>query len=85
MRVARGRPRAAGALEAFIGGLLRGTPGPDQLDHARATEEWLRWLGKYADRIDSEALEWAAEPDYEAARERELSRRPTRISYCASD
>ena len=57
-------------LEAFIGGLLRGTPEPDQLDHARATGEWLRWLGKYADRIDSEALEWVAEPDYDAARER---------------
>ena len=57
-------------LEAFIGGLLRGTPEPDQLDHTRATEEWLRWLGKYADRIDSEAFEWVAEPDYDAARER---------------
>ena len=60
------------ALQAFIGELLQGTPEPDQLDYARATEEWLQWLGKYADRIDSEASEWAAEPDYDAARERAI-------------
>lgn len=58
-------------LEAFIGGLLRGTPEPDRLDYAQATEQWLRWLGKYAERIDREASEWAEEePDYDAARER---------------
>ena len=59
-----------GALEAFIGRLLQGTPEPDRMDYALATEEWLHWLGKYADRIDREASEWAAEPDYDAARER---------------
>jgi len=59
-----------GELEAFIGGLLQGTPEPDQLDYARATGQWLGWLEKYANRIDREASEWAAEPDYDAARER---------------
>jgi uncharacterized protein YdiU (UPF0061 family) len=59
-----------GELEAFIGSLLQGTPEPDQLDYAGATEQWLQWLGKYADRIDREPSEWAAEPDYDAARER---------------
>lgn len=60
-----------GELEVFIGDLLRGTPEPDRLDYARATEQWLQWLGKYADRIDREASEWAAEElDYDAARER---------------
>ena len=59
-----------GTLEAFIGRLLQGTPEPDRMDYALATEEWLQWLGKYADRIDREASEWAAEPDYDAARER---------------
>ncbi|KAG6374471.1 hypothetical protein JVT61DRAFT_4514 [Boletus reticuloceps] len=57
-------------LGAFVGGLLQGTPEPDQLDYARATEEWLEWLENYADRIDREASEWAGEPDYDAARER---------------
>ena len=60
----------ASELEAFIGGLLQGTPEPDRLDHARATEQWLEWLEKYANRIDREASEWAAEPEYDAARER---------------
>ncbi|KAH0832952.1 hypothetical protein J3R83DRAFT_11927 [Lanmaoa asiatica] len=62
-----------GELEAFIGGLLRGTPEPDRLDYASATEQWLQWLEKYANRIDREASEWGAEePDYDAARERAI-------------
>lgn len=66
-----GSEERTGELEAFIGSLLRGTSEPDRLDYAQATEEWLRWLGKYADRIDREASEWTAEvPDYDAARER---------------
>ena len=60
----------SGALEALIGSLLRGTPEPDQLDHARATEEWMEWLSKYADRIDHDAVEWATEPDYDVARKK---------------
>jgi len=60
----------SGALEALIGSLLRGTPEPDQLDHARATEEWMEWLSKYADRIDRDAVEWATEPDYDVARKK---------------
>ena len=62
-----------GALETFIGSLLQGTPEPDQLDYAQATEQWLGWLGKYADRIDRETSEWVGEPDYDAARERAVN------------
>lgn len=59
-----------GELEAFIGTLLQGTPEPDGLDYARATEQWIRWLERYANRIDLDASEWDGEPDYDAARER---------------
>lgn len=57
-------------LEAFISSLLRGTPEPDHLDYAQATEQWVQWLEKYASRIDLDAPEWAGEPDYDAAREK---------------
>ncbi|KAG6330957.1 hypothetical protein ID866_8130 [Astraeus odoratus] len=62
----------AGALEAFIAGLLSGTPEPERLDSGKATEEWLAWLDTYAARIESERTsgEWAAEADFDEARKK---------------
>lgn len=57
-------------LEAFIAGLLSGTPVPERLATGKATEEWLRWLNQYATRIESERTgpEWASEADFDEAR-----------------
>ena len=57
-------------LEAFIAGLLSGTPVPERLATGKATEEWLGWLGQYATRIESERTgpEWASEADFDEAR-----------------
>jgi len=62
----------AGALEAFIAGLLSGTPEPERLDSGKATEEWLAWLDTYAARIESERKtgEWAEEVDFDEARKK---------------
>ncbi|KAF9223852.1 UPF0061-domain-containing protein [Gyrodon lividus] len=59
-----------GKLESFLGGLLKGSPEADRLDHAKASEQWLGWLEKYAARIEADALEWAGEDDCNAAREK---------------
>lgn len=68
-------PPAEGAtqlppLENFIASLLSLTPEPGRLDHGKATAEWLKWLEKYAERIESERAEWTTDEyvDMDAAR-----------------
>ncbi|KAL4064500.1 hypothetical protein J3A83DRAFT_4360991 [Scleroderma citrinum] len=58
------------ALEAFIAGLLSGTPEPERLATSKATGEWLAWLDKYVARIESERTdsEWVDEGNFDEAR-----------------
>lgn len=58
-------------MEAFIKGILSGTPDPDRMDHGKVTEEWIAWLDKYSARIETErhGEEWAGEADFDSARQ----------------
>ena len=52
-------------LEAFITSLLALTPQKQTMQHDLATTEWLQWLEKYAERIESEKAEWGTDVDAE--------------------
>ncbi|KAI0635681.1 UPF0061-domain-containing protein [Trametes polyzona] len=73
-RLARFRPaiaRDAGALGAFVEGLLGLTADPERLDRERATADWKIWLEKYAGRIESERELWEQDgEDVDALREK---------------
>lgn len=58
-------------MEAFIQGILGGTPDRDRMDHRKVTEGWMTWLDKYSARIESErhGEEWAGEADFDSARQ----------------
>jgi uncharacterized protein YdiU (UPF0061 family) len=53
------------SLEKFIGDLLRLSPETASMDHAQATQDWMAWLEKYAQRIESERSEWPVDMDTE--------------------
>ncbi|KAF7330454.1 hypothetical protein MVEN_02484400 [Mycena venus] len=55
-------------LDKLIDRLLTLTPDGAPKDRAPATEEWRKWLGVYAQRIESERGEWGEEMDAERAR-----------------
>jgi serine/tyrosine/threonine adenylyltransferase len=57
------------ALENFISDLLSLSPEAQSIDHAKATQDWMAWLEKYAERVLSERDQWAAGEDWDAERE----------------
>ncbi|KAF8223101.1 UPF0061-domain-containing protein [Tricholoma matsutake] len=58
-------------LEALITKLLAATSDPQHLDHGKATSDWLAWLDRYAQRIESEHEEWGLDGgDVDGERER---------------
>jgi serine/tyrosine/threonine adenylyltransferase len=47
-------------LEKFILDLLSVSPDVQSMNHAQATNDWMVWFQKYADRVHSERDEWLA-------------------------
>lgn len=61
-----GTPNESSDLQVFISDLL--THSVDEhMDHGAATKEWIDWLQKYTERVESEAGEWGG--NVEAERE----------------
>lgn len=56
-------------LEKFISDLLSLSPEAQNMDHAKATNDWMAWFEKYAKRILSERDEWASGNDWDLERE----------------
>ncbi|TFK72950.1 UPF0061-domain-containing protein [Pluteus cervinus] len=52
-------------LESFITTLLAFTPQKQTMQYDQATTEWLQWLDKYAERIESEKDLWGTDRDAE--------------------
>ena len=50
-------------LQVLITRILAATPYPERMDVGQATQELMKWLDKYAARIQSERDEWGADLD----------------------
>jgi serine/tyrosine/threonine adenylyltransferase len=57
-------------LEKFISDLLNLSPEARNMDHTKATNDWMTWFEKYTQRILSERDEWTAGEDWDLEREK---------------
>lgn len=72
MADATGEDGATPALDTFVESLLALTPEPEMVDKFKAKADFRTWLQTYAERIQSERVEWEPEGDVDAARERAM-------------
>ncbi|KZT18291.1 UPF0061-domain-containing protein [Neolentinus lepideus HHB14362 ss-1] len=53
------------ALDKLVSSIFNLSPESDRIDKEKATKDWVEWLTKYSERIQSERDQWGADMDKE--------------------